>query len=284
MEVEIAQYSGYCFGVKRALKIVEKTLDENRGSGRKVYTLGSVIHNPGVMKELSSMGLISVNSSEGIKPGSLLIIRSHGMSPRVLKGLLHNNIEIIDATCPFVKKAQAKVKKLESQGYFVLVIGNRDHPEVIGIKEQLDDNNVKVIEDSLEASGLGFKKKIGVVIQTTQTADRVKSITTVLIDKCKELLICNTICDTTKNRQESTKKLSNKVDVMIIAGGKNSANTTHLADISLSENKNTYHTESYNEIKPAWFKHSDKIGISGGASTPEKDIIDIKKTIESFDS
>jgi len=140
------------------------------------------------------------------------------------------------------------------------------------------------LKDPLEASDLDFKKKIGVVIQTTQTADRVKGITSVLIDKCKELLICNTICDTTKNRQESTKKLSKKVDVMIIAGGKNSANTTHLADISLSENKSTYHIESYNEIKPAWFKHSDKIGISGGASTPEKDITDIKKTIKGIDS
>ena len=284
MEVEIAKYSGYCFGVKRALKIVEKTLDENSGSGRKVYTLGSVIHNPGVMKELTNMGLISVNNPENIKQGSILIIRSHGMSPRVLNGLLQKNIEIIDATCPFVKKAQAKVKKLESQGYFVLVIGNRDHPEVIGIKEQLDDSNVKVIENSIEASDLDYKKKIGVVIQTTQTADRVKSITSVLIDKCEELLICNTICDTTKNRQESTKILSKKVDVMVIAGGKNSANTTHLADISLSENKSTYHIESSDEIDPEWFRDSDKIGISGGASTPEKDIIDIKKVIESIDS
>jgi 4-hydroxy-3-methylbut-2-enyl diphosphate reductase len=284
MEVEIAKYSGYCFGVKRALKIVKKTLDENNVTGKKTYTLGSVIHNPGVMKELSSLGLISVSNPENIKPGSILIIRSHGMSPRVLDDLLQKNIEIIDATCPFVKKAQAKVKKLESQGYFVLVIGNRDHPEVIGIKEQLNDESVKVIENSTEASGLDFKKKIGVVIQTTQTADKVRSITSVLIDKCKELLICNTICDTTKNRQESTKVLSKKVDVMIVAGGKNSANTTHLADISLSENKSTYHIENSGEIDPEWFKDSDRIGISGGASTPEKDIIDIKKVIESIDS
>lgn len=284
MKVEIAKYSGYCFGVKRALNIVGKTLEKYNGSGKKVHTLGSVIHNPGVTKELSSMGLISVKEPEDIEPGSILIVRSHGISPRVLEDLLQKKIEIIDATCPFVKKAQAKVKKLESQGYFVLVIGSRGHPEVIGIKEQLDDSNIKVIENSIEASDLDFKKKIGVVIQTTQTADRVKSIITVLIDKCKELLICNTICDTTKNRQESTKILSKKVDVMVIAGGKNSANTTHLADISISENKSTYHIESYDEMKPAWFKHSDKIGISGGASTPEKDIIDIKKKIESFDS
>ena len=284
MEIEISKYSGYCFGVKRALNIVEKTLDKYSGSGKKVFTLGSVIHNPGVMKELSSMGLNSMKTPEDIKPGNILIIRSHGMSPRILKDLLRKKIEIIDATCPFVKKAQAKVKKLESQGYFVLVIGNRGHPEVTGIKEQLDDSNVKVVEDSSEASDLDFKKKIGVVIQTTQTADRVKEVTSVLIDKCKELLICNTICDTTKNRQESTKKLSKKVDVMIIAGGKNSANTTHLADISLSENKSTFHIENYNEIKPAWFEHSDKVGISGGASTPEKDIINIKKTIEGIDS
>jgi (E)-4-hydroxy-3-methyl-but-2-enyl pyrophosphate reductase len=284
MEVEIAKYSGYCFGVKRALNIVEKTLDIYSGSGKIVHTLGSVIHNPGVAKELSCMGLVSINNPEDIQPGSILIVRSHGMSPRILKYILEKKVEIIDATCPYVKKAQAKVKKLEDQGYFVLVIGNRDHPEVIGIKEQLDDSNVRVIENSDEVSGLDFKKKIGVVIQTTQTADRVKGITSVLFDKCKELLICNTICDTTKNRQESTKNLSKKVDVMIVAGGKNSANTTHLADISLNENKSTHHIESYNEIKSEWFKNSDKIGISGGASTPEKDIIDIKRTIESIKS
>ena len=284
MEVGVAKYSGYCFGVKRALSIVEKTLDEYSRSGKGVYTLGSVIHNPGVSKKLSSMGLLSVKDPEDIKPESILIIRSHGMSPRILRYLLQKNIKIIDATCPFVKKAQAKVKKLENQGYFVLVIGNRGHPEVIGIKEQLDDRNVKVIENSIEASDLDFKKKIGVVIQTTQTADRVKSITSVLIDKCEELLICNTICDTTKNRQETAKELSKKVDVMVIVGGKNSANTTHLADISLSQNKSTYHIESFNEIDQEWFKKSDKVGISGGASTPKKDIIDIKKTIESFDS
>jgi len=284
MEVGVAKYSGYCFGVKRALSIVEKTLDEYSRSGKGVYTLGSVIHNPGVSKKLSSMGLLSVKDPEDIKPESILIIRSHGMSPRILRYLLQKNIKIIDATCPFVKKAQAKVKKLENQGYFVLVIGNRGHPEVIGIKEQLDDRNVKVIENSIEASDLDFKKKIGVVIQTTQTADRVKSITSVLIDKCEELLICNTICDTTKKRQETAKELSKKVDVMVIVGGKNSANTTHLADISLSQNKSTYHIESFNEIDQEWFKKSDKVGISGGASTPKKDIIDIKKTIESFDS
>ena len=284
MKVEIAKYSGYCFGVKRALNIVEKTLKKYSGSGKKVYTLGSIIHNPGVVRELSSNGLISAGDPGDIKPDSIFIVRSHGMSPKVLKSLAGKNIEIIDATCPFVKKAQAKAKKLEEQGYFVVVIGNRDHPEVIGIKGHVSGADVMVIENISEASAFLNKKKIGVVVQTTQTADKVKEIISELTCKCRELIIYNTICDTTKNRQDSTRKLSGKVDVMIIAGGRNSANTTHLADISSSENNRTYHIEGYNEINPGWFKDSEKIGISGGASTPEKDIIEIKNMIESIDS
>lgn len=284
MKVEIAKYSGYCFGVKRALNIVEKTLKKYSGSGKKVYTLGSIIHNPGVVRELSSNGLISAGDPGDIKPDSIFIVRSHGMSPKVLKSLAGKNIEIIDATCPFVKKAQAKAKKLEEQGYFVVVIGNRDHPEVIGIKGHVSGADVMVIENISEASAFLNKKKIGVVVQTTQTADKVKEIISELTCKCRELIIYNTICDTTKNRQDSTRKLSGKVDIMIIAGGRNSANTTHLADISSSENNRTYHIEGYNEINPGWFKDSEKIGISGGASTPEKDIIEIKNMIESIDS
>lgn len=284
MKVEIAKYSGYCFGVKRALNLVEKTLEKYSESGKKVYTLGSIIHNPGVVMELSSKGLISVKDPEDIESESIFLVRSHGMSPKVLKRLSGKNIEIIDATCPFVKKAQAKAKKLEEQGYFVVVIGDRGHPEVIGIKEHVSDGNVIVIENAIEASALLYKTKIGVVIQTTQTTDKVKEIIPQFIDKCREIIIYNTICDTTRNRQDSTRKLSGKVDIMIIAGGKNSANTTHLADISLNENSRTYHIESFNEINPEWFKDSEKIGISGGASTPEKDIIDIKNLIESIDS
>lgn len=284
MKVEIAKYSGYCFGVKRALNIVEKTLKKYSGSGKKVYTLGSIIHNPGVVRELSSNGLISAGDPGDIKPDGIFIVRSHGMSPKVLKSLAGKNIEIIDATCPFVKKAQAKAKKLEEQGYFVVVIGNRDHPEVIGIKGHVSGADVMVIENISEASAFLNKKKIGVVVQTTQTADKVKEIISELTCKCRELIIYNTICDTTKNRQDSTRKLSGKVDIMIIAGGRNSANTTHLADISSSENNRTYHIEGYNEINPGWFKDSEKIGISGGASTPEKDIIEIKNMIESIDS
>jgi len=284
MKIEIAKYSGYCFGVKRALDIVGKTLEKYSGSGKKVYTLGSIIHNPGVVTELSSKGLVSVKDPGDIKPDSIFIVRSHGMSPKVLECLAGKNIEVIDATCPFVKKAQAKAKKLEEQGYFVVVIGNRDHPEVIGIKEHVSGTDVMVIENISEASALLNKKKIGVVVQTTQTADKVKEIVSELIGKCRELIIYNTICDTTKNRQDSTRKLSSKVDVMIVAGGRNSANTTHLADISSSENNRTYHIEGYNEINPEWFKNSEKIGISGGASTPKKDIIEIKNMIESIDS
>ena len=132
----------------------------NDNSLKKIYTLGSIIHNPGVVKELSKKGLLSVKTPENIDPGNVFIVRSHGMSPKILKKLEKKKIKIIDATCPYVKKAQAKAKKLEKQGYFIVVIGNRNHPEVVGIKEQVNDSNVAVIENVREIADLDFKKKI----------------------------------------------------------------------------------------------------------------------------
>ena len=281
MEVKTAKYSGYCFGVKRALKITEEILKKNQGKKKtKVLTLGSIIHNSGVTDELAKKGLISVKELEEIEPGSIFIIRSHGMSPNLIKEIKERNIKIIDATCPFVKKAQASTENLSKNGYFVIIIGNKKHPEVMGIKDYVLNKNYAVIEDETDVVELPDRKKIGVVVQTTQTIERLSLISGKLLKKTKELLVYNTICNTTIKRQNSTEKLAKNVDVMIIVGGKNSANTRNLTAISREFNKKTYHIESYKEIKPEWFKNAKKVGISGGASTPVEDIIDVKKTIE----
>ena len=284
MKIELSKYSGYCFGVKRALKLTKEALAKHNNDGKKVFTLGSIIHNPGVEKELSKQGLISIDDIGDMEDGNIFVIRSHGMSPILIDVLKERNIDIIDTTCPFVKKAQSKASELEEMGFFVAVIGNKEHPEVCGIREQVSPDNVAVIENEKDLVLLNNKKKIGVVIQTTQTMSQLKSLTVKLLDDSREVYIVNTICDTTKNRQDSVRNLSKKTDLILIVGGKNSANTTHLADISRENNPLTYHIESSTDIESAWMKDTKTIGICGGASTPKKDILEIKKKIEDIKS
>jgi len=280
MDIEIAKYSGYCFGVKRALDIAEETLNKYKKKVNKIYTLGQIIHNRGVVEGLSKKGITVVNSEENITPGSILIVRSHGMSPVVLKRIRAKKVKIVDTTCPFVKKAQDKANFLSRSGYFVIIIGNKEHPEVIGIKEHIENNNFAVVEDIKDVKNIGKKEKIGIVVQTTQTSKKFKSIVSKILEKGKEILVENTICSTTVNRQNSTRELAKRVDVMIIVGGKNSANTTYLAEISKNCNTITYHIENYKGINLSWLRGIKKVGISGGASTPEKDILKVKKLIE----
>ena len=280
MDIKTAKYSGYCFGVKRALKLAEEILEKNQCKKTKIFTLDPIIHNSGVTNKLAKKGLISVENLEKITPGGIFIIRSHGMSPFLVNEIKKKNIKIIDATCPFVKKAQVRAEDLSKNGYFVVIVGNRNHPEVMGIKDHVLNKNYAVIKNEANAEKISGKKKIGVVVQTTQPIEKLCLITSKLLEKAKELVVFNTICNTTKKRQNSTKKLANNVDIMIVVGGKKSANTKHLVEISKKCSAVTYHIENYKEIKPQWFNNVKKVGISGGASTPVEDIIDIKEAIE----
>lgn len=280
MDIKTAKYSGYCFGVKRALKLAEEILKKNQCKKTKIFTLGPIIHNSGVTNKLAKKGLISVENLEKITSSSIFIIRSHGMSRVLVNEIKKKNIKIIDATCPFVKKAHARAEDLSKNGYFVVIVGNRNHPEVMGIKDHVLNKNYAVIKNEADAEKISSKKKIGVVVQTTQPIEKLCLITSKLLEKAKELFVFNTICNTTKKRQNSTKKLANNVDIMIVVGGKKSANTKHLVEISKKCSAVTYHIENYKEIKPQWFNNVKKVGISGGASTPVEDIIDIKEAIE----
>lgn len=282
MNIEIAKYSGYCFGVKRALDFAEETLKKYKNKNKRIYTLGSIIHNPGVVKELSKKGIKVVKSLEEILPESVFIVRSHGMSPLILEELAKKKVIIVDATCPFVKKAHDNAKFLSKNEYFVIIIGSKNHPEVKGIKDYVKDNKCLVVENKEDIDNVKNKKKVGIVVQTTQTSEKFKLIISSILEKAKEILIFNTICNTTSKRQISTEKLAKKTDLVLIVGGKNSANTTHLAEISRLYNNKTYHIENYKEIKPEWFKNVKKVGISGGASTPLKDILEIKGFLEKW--
>jgi 4-hydroxy-3-methylbut-2-enyl diphosphate reductase len=281
MNVEIAKFSGYCFGVKRVLDITEQILKKYKNNNVKIYSLGQIIHNKGVVDKLLKKGLIIAADEAEITPGSVFIVRSHGMGPEILKRLKAKNIKIVNATCPFVKNAQSKAKMLSKKGYYLVIIGSKNHPEVIGIRDHIKSKkSVMVIEDEKDIDVLRKNNRIGIVVQTTSTIEKFQLIVSKILEKGNEILIENTICDTTKKRQNSTKELSKKVDVMIIVGGKNSANTAHLAEISKKYNPRTYYIENYKDLNLDWVKGGKNVGISGGASTPQEDIFNVKKLIE----
>jgi (E)-4-hydroxy-3-methyl-but-2-enyl pyrophosphate reductase len=279
----VAKTSGYCFGVKRALEITENVLEKYKNKNVNVYSMGQIIHNRGVIKDLELKGLEVVENENEITPGSVFIVRSHGMPPQFLNRLKLKGIKIIDTSCPFVKRAQSKAKHISKRGYHLVIIGNKDHPEVMSEMEHAGTENLTVIETPDELNKVKKHEKIGVIMQTTQIKSNSKAIIAGLLDKAKEILIENTICRVTENRQDVTGQLSKNVDVMLIVGGKNSANTAHLAQIARQQNSRTYHIETYREIDRAWFNLPGlTVGISGGASTPEKDISDVKDYIENF--
>jgi len=283
MQVEIARMSGYCFGVKRAIGLTEKVLDKYKNKNIKVYSIGQIIHNRGVIEDLKLKGLNVVANENEIEPKSVFIVRSHGMSPEFLERIKARDVKIIDTACPFVKRAQAKAKMLSGRGFHLVIIGNKKHPEVMSEMEHANKDELTVIETPQELELVKKHEKIGVIMQTTQIKSNAKAIIAGLLDKAKEILIENTICNITQTRQSITKELAKKVDLMLVIGGKNSANTAHLAQISKKCNPHTYYIENYHEIDKKWFTSNEMtIGISGGASTPQKDVEAAKEYIENL--
>lgn len=277
--VVIAKEAGYCYGVERAIKIVEEALAENE----KVYSLGPIIHNPQVVKELSEKGLITVEDTENIPDGATVIIRSHGVPPLIIDKLKSRNAKIIDATCPFVRRAQLFARKLHGEGYDVLVIGEPEHPEVIGILGYVG-KNAKVASSQEEVARLPCVKKRGIVFQTTQSGSVIEEVSAEIIKRSEEVLIFNTICEATTERQNSAMELARKSNIVIVVGGKNSGNTKRLFDICRSINEKTYWVETADEIDDKWFEKSIVVGVTAGASTPRKIIDEVVGRIKSIET
>lgn len=263
LEIVTAEEAGFCFGVKRAVNMAVKAAKENEN----VFTLGPIIHNPQVVAKLKELGIVSVESVDDVSEG-ILIIRSHGIEPAVLKKARKKDLHIIDATCPFVKKAQEFAHELVSRDYQTFIFGDANHPEVKGILGAT--NNKAFIVDSIEdIKANKIRKKIGFVAQTTKSPGSYKKLICSVITDCKEAKIYNTICNTTEIRQKSAEKLAKNVDVMLIIGGYNSANTNRLADICENTGTPSYHIETADDLEWKWLKGKQKVGITAGASTPE---------------
>jgi len=277
VNVTVAPGAGFCFGVKRALKIAFDAA--KRGDG-PVVTLGPIIHNPQVVAKLAEEGLRVVERADEIERGTL-VVRSHGLPERVLDEVGRRGVEIVDATCPFVKQAHDCAAQLEAEGYTVVVVGEEDHPEVLSITGNLD-RPATVVDGPNGLSRLGDVGRVGVVCQTTQPLDHLRTVADALLERTPELKIFNTICEATFERQESTLGLARSVDVMIVVGGKNSANTRRLWELCREAGCDAYHIETKDDLEPQWFEGKEEVGVTGGASTPHWIIDEIVSAVEAM--
>ncbi len=271
-KVVVGKQAGFCFGVERALKIALESREKQEGP---VYILGSLIHNPRVVSDLEKCGIITINDLKTVEPGSVLLIRSHGAGPKIFNEAEKLGLKVIDATCPFVKQEQNLAKGLLHDDYQVIVVGDPEHPEVQAVVESVSGQALVINPLNIDLlSKDDFRPKAGVVCQTTQKQENLNRVVGAILPLIKELKVYNTICNATVQRQSETYELAEKSDLLLVVGGKNSANTRKLAEIG-SSLVPTYHIESIDEINSKWFHGKEIIGVTAGASTPQEQISEV---------
>ncbi len=279
MEVVIAENAGFCFGVKRAVKMAFDAAEAEVG---EVRSLGPLIHNPQEVARLAEKGVAQVEMLDQIKGGTV-ILRSHGVSsPQIIDDAEEKGLKVIDATCPFVTNAQKYAKQLVEEGYQVVMVGDRNHPETKSVAghaggEILITESFEEIKKYLNKFS---KKRIGIISQTTQTYERFSQLVVKCLQICEEVKVFNTICYATEDRQTEAQEMAGTVDAFVVVGGKNSANTTHLADICREKGVRVFHVETANEIEKAWFLDVEKVGVTAGASTPDWLIQDVVSSLK----
>ncbi len=274
--IVIASEAGACYGVERALRMVEEAAES---SEVPVHTLGPLIHNPRVVGSLAEKGVTVVSSPDEAAEHTLLL-RTHGVTPDEeghARELCH---EVLDATCPFVKKVHQAAARLAREGYQVVVVGETGHPEVEATLPHAP--GAVVVGNAAEAAALPESKKIGVVVQTTQSRANLEAVVAALLGRAEEIRVINTICDATSGHQGACAELAAQADVMVVIGGRISANTKRLAEISAELCPRTHHIEGADEIDPAWFDGAELIGITAGASTPAAHIEAVQARISHF--
>lgn len=281
MKILLAESAGFCFGVKRALETVE---NERSKSKDPVYTWGPIIHNEIVVNDLESRGVYALNSPEDLKtskPGTI-VIRSHGVSEETYNYLKKSGFEIVDATCPFVLKIHNLVREYSKKGYYIIITGNPDHPEVRGITGWIDGNEFSVISNEDDAMNFSFShnKKIFIVSQTTFEYAKFDKLVEIIREKGYDTTCVNTICSATEERQKEAADIAGKVDVMIVTGGKHSSNSQKLYRICKEINPHTFFIQSSEDLDLAVLKSIDSVGITAGASTPQKIIEEVLETCQ----
>ena len=278
MKIIRASVLGFCFGVRRAVELAEKALAEN--PGKKVYSLGPLIHNENALSALEAKGLhiVQENEIDKLEEGSVVIIRAHGVAPSVTDALEAKKCKIIDATCPRVKASQKMVERYSSENDYVVLTGDRNHGEVIGIAGYAGEN-FSQIQDFEEAKNFEIsgseEKNIILLSQTTYSPKEFEKIENLFKNKFHNLAVMNTICPATNERQEALLELCKKVEGVLVIGGKNSANTKRLYQTATANCPHAAHIQSASDI-PAEFFNLKKIGLTAGASTPDEIIADVE--------
>ncbi|MDR2635893.1 MAG: 4-hydroxy-3-methylbut-2-enyl diphosphate reductase [Campylobacteraceae bacterium] len=262
MQIKLARNYGFCFGVKRAIKIAENAPGAS--------TIGPLIHNnEEILRLKNNFNVSTLNSVEEAHDIKKAIIRTHGIQKEDLEALKRLNIEIINATCPFVTKPQKICEEMSAQGYTIIIFGDKNHPEVKSVKSYSIHDNVHVVLNIEDLDGIDFTNKIALVSQTTRNADEFLKIADFLIISCKEVRVFNTICNATFENQDAARELARQSDIVIVIGGKNSSNTKQLYRIVKEYCKDSFLVENDKELNFSWFTGKKICGITAGASTPD---------------
>jgi len=278
MEVKLASERGFCFGVEDAIELAEDSVKKH-GSGR-VVALGPVIHNEQVVRKLESAGLNQSGDLDTIDPSEVVLIRSHGATPETMQKISQRGLDVVDATCVLVKRAQNVVRQLHGDGYHVVMIGDPNHPEVKGVIAYAPDVTVVDSESDLEKA-LPYRERIGIVAQTTHSPEHVADmIAKILRRPFREVKVVNTLCLEVTRRQEAAISLAKEVEVMFVLGGMHSANTREMARLCREEGTETHHIETWEQFDPAMVAEKNIAGVTAGASTPEWVISEFVRNLE----
>src|SRR4030043_1044218 len=279
MQIVKAKETGFCFGVRRALKLLDKAIQKHGD----VETLGLMVHNQQVIDSLSKRGITTVENTAQVQ-GSIVVIPSHGVSPLIVEELKTRGLSIIDATCPTVRKAQRAARELSERGFQVIVFGDPAHSEVKGVLGWAGDSGVATLDSEVISKFDKLPPRLGLLSQTTQNpahfAHFLANFTASFLPQIRELCIINTICHITRRRQVAALELAKRVNLMIVVGGKNSANTRCLTEICSSTGVETYHIERAAEIEGNWLKGRYHIGITTGTSTPDEVTQEVVQKLE----
>ena len=280
MNVILAKSAGFCFGVKRAVDMVYKEAD--RGD-TPIYTYGPIIHNEEVVSDLEAKGVRVIEDVDELRdaPKGIVIIRSHGVGPSVYREIQKLGFEIVDATCPFVLKIHRLVEQHSRAGERIVIIGNASHPEVAGIREWSEDAQTTIIGSREEAENFTVKdgKKVCIVSQTTFNYNKFQELVEIISEKGYDIIVLNTICNATEERQTEAARIAAEVDAMIVIGGRSSSNTQKLFEICKKECNNTYYIQTVKDLDLTCLKSIDNVGITAGASTPNNIIEEVQKNV-----
>jgi (E)-4-hydroxy-3-methyl-but-2-enyl pyrophosphate reductase len=276
VEVLLARENGFCFGVKKAVELTEAAAE----SGKPVHNLGQIVHNPNISRRLAARGVKVIKDPSEAASG-IVVIRAHGVPPEVRAGIEAQGLECVDATCSLVLRAQRFTKQLADEGYRVIILGTPEHPEVVGLRGFAGDSYV-IVETKEQWEQLPKMKKAGVVSQSTQPPWAFKELVAHVAEISQELKVFNTVCPVTVKRQHAAAELAGESDMILVVGGKNSANTRELVNLARMQGRDAHHIEDADELEPAWLAGKERIGLIGGCSTPMETLLEVKERAEAL--